>query len=395
MLSVFQFRHFQGGSAWTDRQTDRRVRWALLGKSSKDHRSILRFFFGVAFLATLAACGGGGGGGGGSSPTASSVTGVYTGGTTLAYFHMPVILDEAYASGYSPSSFTLTLNPLGQFSIADDQGNVGGGTYTVSGSSVVISSGSLYLSSACTSSSSNCIYTIKSGSGGLSIGSGNISGTLDFFSSSNSSTPAFSTTLGLSVNSSLPSVSLTSLENQTLYVTFGTVSAPNPSGTPPYNCSSADTLVGTTGLSVNGSTMYFPCITWNTYEDGNMGNSNDPTVCPSSPNSNTFYPCNGTQYKMVMCPNLGSTCYPTSFPSYIPSSSIGYPPLTVPSNALAFYVEATICPSGSCSGAAADAGGYIVPASGSGGGVVGKFVYVSTYCNTTTTDTGTLSIVDG
>lgn len=302
----------------------------------------------ITSLMVLSACGGGNSGGS-SSPTASSVTGIYTGGTTLAYFHLPGLIDPAYASGYSPAKFTLTLNSSGQFSIADDQGNVGGGNYTISGSSVTISSGTLVLNSgSCTqSSTTSCSYTIQSGTGGLTVSSGNISGTLDFFSSSNTTTPAFSTTLGLSVNS-LASVSLSQLENQTFTMTFGTTTTPNPSSTPAYNCTSANALAGTTGVTVNGSMVYVPCVTWNTYMDGTMGTSSNPSSCPSSPNSTTFYPCNKTAFKLVTCPTLGSTCYPTSFPPII--NHPNYPTLSVPSNALAFYVEATNCPSGSCSG---------------------------------------------
>ena len=61
----------------------------------------------------LSACGGGSGGS--LNPTASSVTGIYTGGTTLAYLYLLELIDPAYASGYPPAKFTLTLNS----SIAD------------------------------------------------------------------------------------------------------------------------------------------------------------------------------------------------------------------------------------------------------------------------------------
>ena len=344
----------------------------------------------ITSLMGLSACGGGSSGGS-SSPTASSVTGIYTGGTTLAYFHLPGLIDPAYASGYSPTKFTLTLNSSGQFSIADDQGNVGGGTYTISGSSVTISSGTLVLNSgSCTqSSTTSCSYTIQSGTGGLTVSSGNISGTLDFFSSSNTTTPAFSTTLGLSVNS-LASVSLSQLENQTFTLTFGTATAPNPSGTPSYNCTSPNALAGTTGVTVNGSTVYVPCVTWNTYMDGNTIQTTPSPPC-SIPTPCSFLPYNDTAFKLVTCPTLGSTCYPTSFPSII--NNPNYPTLSVPTNALAFYAEATSCPSGSCSGGGANVGGYIVPASGSGGGVVGKFFTQATYCSNTTQYVGTISVV--
>ena len=285
--------------------------------------------------------------------------------------NLPGLIDQAYASGYSPAKFTLTLNSTGQFSIADDQGNVGGGIYAISGSSVTISSGTLVLNSgSCTqSSTTSCSYTIQSGTGGLTVSSGNISGTLDFFSSSNTTTPAFSTTLGLSVNS-LTSVSLSNLENQTFTMTFGTATAPNPSGTPAYNCTSPNALAGTTGVTVNSSTVYVPCVTWNAYPDGNT-NQTTPTPPCSTSTPCSFLPNNSAAFKLVTCPALGSTCYPTSFPSYI--NTPNFPTLSVPSNALAFYVEATNCPSTSCTGGGADVGGYIVPASGSGGGVVGKF----------------------
>ncbi len=344
----------------------------------------------LVLTASLAACGGGSSGGS-SSPTASSVTGIYTGGTTLAYFHLPGLLDidPAYASGYSPTTFTLTLNSTGQFSIADNQGNTGGGTYTISGGSVTISSGTLYLNNgSCTQSSTNsCSYTIQSGTGGLTVSSGNISGTLNFYNSSN--TLAFSTTLGLSVNT-LSSVSLSQLVSQTFTMTFGTATAPNPSGTPSYNCTSPNALSGTTGVTVNGSTVYVPCITWNTYPDGNTNvTSPNPPCSTTTPCS--FLPNNNAAFKMVTCPTLGSTCYPTSFPLFI--NTPNYPTLSVPSNALAFYVEATDCPSGSCTGGGANVGGYIIPASGTGGGVVGNFFVETNYCNNTTTYSGTISIV--
>ena len=377
------------------------VGWSMnaMRENPRKRLSFLLSSFFLVVLVFLSACGGGGGASGGGSPTVFSVTGLYTGGTSLSYYHLPGIVDAAFASGYSPTAFTLTLNSSNQFFIVDNLGNQGGGTYKISGNSLVISSGSFYLSNACTSSSSSsCVYTIESGSGGLSVGADSISGTLDFYSSSNSTTPAFSTTLGLTVNT-LKSVSLTSLENQVFTNTFGTINNPNPNGTPPYNCLSANTVVGTTGLTVNGSTVYFPCITWNTYVDGNDGpNPNPPPQCPAPSSSGPFYPCNGTAYETVMCPTLAQTCYPstsyieTNFP-FIPKSKINYPALNVPSNALAFYVIATNCPSGSCSGAAADAGGYIVPASGAQGGVLGKLVYVSNYCSQTTTNTGTVSVL--
>ncbi len=355
----------------------------------------LSLFF-IGFMGILAGCGGGSGGGG-SAPTASSVAGIYTGGNTIASIYFPNFLRSAYASttAPSPTSFTFTLNSTGQFSIADNVGDIGSGTYSLSGSSVTVTGGTFVVNSKnCTqsTSNSNCLYTISASNGGLTVSGTNIAGTLNFNNSTTGS--SFSVQLGVSVNT-LPTITLTQLEGKTATQIFGTVSNPNPSGVPPYNCTSADMIAGTTGLTVNGSTMYFPCISWNTYQDGSMGpnNNSDANVCPGSPSSQTFYPCNGTASKIVFCPTLGATCYPStsSLPTFI--NNPHFPPLTVPSNALAFYQIATICPSTSCSGGGANGGGYIVPAAGANGGVIGKMFWESTYCNSNNTGSGTMSAI--
>lgn len=333
----------------------------------------------ISFL-ILTACEGGGGGssGGASFPTASSISGVYTGGTSLAYFRFPRLLRSVFASSYSPPSttkFSISFNANGNFSIDDDQGDTGGGVFSISGSSLSISSGTFYVNSnSCSQSTSSpsCIYSIKSGSNGLSIGSGTISGTLDFYD--NTDTLAFTTNVGVT-QLSLSSVSLTKLEGQSFTGTFGSSTNPN-SSTYLFNCSTTSVLTGTITATVNGSSIEIPCTTWNTYPDGNDAGSN-------------FVPNSGTAFEIVFCSSLGTNCSPTSISSLPVGSqsivgAVNYKSLTVPSGSLGFYVVATDCPSGSCSGGGADVNGYITPYSGSGGGVTGKMFAQSNYsgiCN--------------
>ena len=363
---------------------DRQTHWAMFGKGSKDHRSILSFFLGVVFLATLVACGGGGGnsGGGGASSTASSLSGIYTGSTSVAYYRWPQFLESAYASSYSfPSStsFTLSFNSGGQFAIEDNQGNNGGGSYSLSGSSIAISSGTFYLNaSSCaqSSTSNSCIFTIKTGSSGLSISSGTVSGTLDFFDSSNNL--AFSTNVGVSLFN-LTNIALSKLEGQTFSSAFGTSSTPNANSPQSLICTADNIFNGTTLITVNGSSMSVPCVSWNVFPYGQM----------SSTTPSYYIPVSNVSFEMVFCSTTGVDCHPTSdaaLPSGAVSNlSILYPSLSVPSGALGFYLVATNCANTACNGAGADVDGYITPETSVGGGVVGEItVYATMPCNSKT-----------
>lgn len=349
-----------------DRQTNSR---AIFGKRPKDHRSILSFLFGVAFLATLAACGGGSSGGGGASPTASSLSGIYTGSTSVAYFRWPDFLESAYASSYvfpSSTSFTLSFNSGGQFAIEDNQGNSGGGSYSLSGSSITISSGTFYLnafSCAQSSSSNSCIFTIKTGSSGLSISSGTVSGTLDFYDSSNNL--AFSTNVGVSLFN-LTNISLSKLVGQTFSSTFGTSSTPNANSPQSLICGADNIFNGTVQITVNGSSMSIPCVSWNIFPYGEM----------SATTPSYYIPVSNVAFEMVFCSTTGVDCHPTSDAS-LPSGAvsgltISYPSLSVPSGALGFYLVATNCAGTTCNRAGADVDGYITPETSIGGGVVGE-----------------------
>lgn len=171
----------------------------------------------IASLMGLSACGGGSSGGSGG-PSATSVSGVYSGGTTVAYFHIPRLIDTVFASSsYSPGKFTLSLNSNNQFGLTDQQGNTGGGTYTISGSSISLT-GTLYLINSCTSSTATaCAYAISSS--GMTIGSsGAVSGTLDL---SLNGAVVYTSPINVSPVT-LPTVALTSLEGKSFTSTFGT-----------------------------------------------------------------------------------------------------------------------------------------------------------------------------
>ena len=206
----------------------------------------------IAMTASLSGCGGGSSGG--SSPTPTSISGNYSGGTSLAFYKFPKFIDTVFASSsYSPKNFTLSLEAGGNFSIVDDQGNLGSGTFTLSGSTISIS-GILYINNCTPSSTVVCNYIIKSGAGGLSIGSGTVSGTIDLYTNSTSTTPYASTPIGLT-SISLPSVSISKIEGQSFIYTY-TVNGSNPT-----NCSSPDLFYGSTAITLNGQSVYIPCVT--------------------------------------------------------------------------------------------------------------------------------------
>ncbi len=335
----------------------------------------------TVFLMGLTACGGGSSGGGSSSPTASSLSGIYTGSTSVAYFRWPAFLESAYASSYSfPSStsFTISFNSGSQFAIEDNQGNNGGGSYSLSGSTISISSGTFYLNaSSCTqsTSSNSCVFTIKTGSSGLSISSGTISGTINFYDSSNNL--AFSTTVGVSLFN-LTNISLSKLEGQIFSSAFGTSSSPNSNSPQKLICTADNIFNGTAPITVNGSSMNVPCVGWNVFPYGSM--SGTPSY---------FTPGSGVTFEMVFCSTTGVDCHPTtdaSLPSGAVSGlTISYPSLSVPAGALGFYVVATNCAGTSCNGAGANVDGYITPEASNGGGVVGEITadaYIS--CNSET-----------
>ncbi len=274
----------------------------------------------AGFLGVLAGCGGGSSGGSGG-PSATSVSGVYSGSTTVAYFHIPRLIDTVFASStsYSPGRFTLSLNSNNQFGLTDQQGNTGGGTYTISGSSISLT-GTLYLINSCTSSTATaCAYSISSS--GMTIGSsGAVSGTLDL---SLNGSVVYTSPINVSPVT-LPTVALTSLEGKSFTSTFGTPTNPGP-----LACPNASTFVGSVPASVNGSQVYIPCLTWNTYPAGSM----------SSSTPHYFTPTNGANMTMTFCSTIGSDCTPYSG---MASGSRPYGTLTnVPPNALVFYVTTT------------------------------------------------------
>lgn len=325
----------------------------------------------IGLMGILAGCGGGGSSGGGS-PSSASLSGLYTGTTQTAYFKFPKFLDVANASSYSfpaTTQFTISLSASvsgssgGRFGINDNQGNTGGGTYTLSGNTVTITAGNFVINAnSCSQSTSSnaCLYTIKSGNGGLTVGSGTLSGTLEFYDSTN--TLAFSTTF--KTNSlSIPSIPLSKLEGQSATQTFGTQA--NPGG---YNCATANVIVGSVQVTINGTSISVPCTTWNGY----------PGAATSGVSG---VPANNASVEVVFCPTLGSDCTPppsatsngvTFVNKYNPS------PMTVPSGALAFHVSFLSCGTnpGYCNGSNR-VEGYIEPVTGGGGGVLGKVTVYS------------------
>jgi len=309
--------------------------------------SLLSFFFGVAFLVTLGACGGGPGGGG-SSPTASSISGAYSGGTTLTYLHLPRLIDSVYASSsYAPTTFTVLLEAGNEFAITDDQGNQGSGTFTLSGGAITLT-GTLYINNCTPSASTTCNYVIKSGSGGLSIGSGTLSGTIDLYTSAGSTTPYASATIGIkSVN--FKSVALTALEGKSYSISY------NAGGSNPYDCSSPTMAYGSISETINGATVELPCTTSDGY----------PTT---TTNNGTRWPTSSLTYTLSFCPSLGSCTFPSGTPS-----------VTVPSGSLGYYGSCPVSGAGICDSNNADhIFGYITPASGNGGGVIGQLILPAT-----------------
>jgi len=324
-------------------QTDRRIRGSLSWNSLKDPRSLLSFFFGMAFFVILAACGGGSGGGGGS-PTASSISGTYSGGTTLTYWHLPGLIDSVYASSsYAPTTFTVLLEAGDEFAITDDQGNQGSGTFTLSGGAITLT-GTLYINNCTPSGSTICNYVIKSGTGGLSIGSGTLSGTIDLYTSASSTTPYASATIGIK-SGNFKSVALTALEGKSYSISY------IAGGSNPYDCSSATMAYGSIPVTINGATVELPCATSNGY----------PTT---TTNNGTQWPTGSLTYTFSFCPSFGSCTFPT-----------GNPSVTVPSGSLGFYGSCPVSGSGICDSNNADnIVGYITPTSGNGGGVIGQMV---------------------
>ena len=302
---------------------------------------------GIIILSTsLSGCGGGSSGG--SSPTASTISGNYNGGTTLAFFKLPKFLDSVYASSsYSPKTFTLSLEAGGNFSIIDDQGNLGSGTFTLNGTTVSLS-GILYINHCTPSSTVVCNYIIKNGAGGLSIGSGTVSGTIDLYTNSSSTTPYASTSIGLtSVN--LPSVSISKIEGQTFTYTY-TVGGSNPT-----DCSSPYLFYGSTEITLNGQSLYMPCVTADSIPANTESTINGT--------QERFYPTSNVSYNINLCPSLGQSCFPS-----------GWAQVTVPPGDLGFYAS---CPSpaGGCLQSNVQSiDGYIVPSSGNNGGIIGKMV---------------------
>ena len=332
--------------------------------SSRKSFSFGRLFSAMVLVltASLAACGGGSSGGG-SSPSASSVSGIYSGGTTTAYFHILRLVDTVYAtSPYSPGTFSLALNSNNKFALTDQQGNQGGGTYSISGSSISLT-GTMYLTTLCTSKTATCTYAISSS--GMTIGSsGGISGTIDL---SSGGAVVYSSSINVSPVT-VPSVSLTKLEGQSFTSTFGSTTSPGP-----LACSTASTFSGTVSASVNGSSFYIPCLTWDTFPVG------------SDNSSGYFVPTNGADFTMTFCSSIGTDCtpYTESGRTYITLTS-------VPSNALVFYITTTYetnptpcgTPSNTSSNCSIGVNGYIEPFSGSGGGVLGNFFAQSYYTGT-------------
>lgn len=330
-----------------DKQTDRQILWALFEKNSKNHRSILSFFFGVVFLATLAACGGGSSGGGGS-PTAASVSGTYSGGTALTYFHLPELIGSVYASpSYAPTTFTVLLEAGDEFVITDNQGNQGSGTFTLSGG-VITLTGTLYINNCTPSASTSCNYVIKSGSGGLSIGSGTLSGTIDLYTSASSTTPYASTTIGIK-SANFKSVALIALEGQSYSISYIV------GGSNPYDCSLPTTAYGSIPETINGVTVELPCVTSDGY----------PTT---TTNNGTQWPTSSLTYTISFCPSLGSCTFPSGVPS-----------VSVPPGSLGYYGSCPLSGAGGCdSNNANHIYGYITPTSGNGGGVIGQMILPAT-----------------
>ncbi len=296
----------------------------------------------LVLITSLAACGGGSSGGG--SPTASSISGTYSGGTTLTYFHLPGIIDPVYAStSYAPTTFTILLEAGGEFAITDNQGNQGSGTFSLNGG-VIALTGTLYINNCTPSATSTCNYVIKSGSGGLSIGSGTLSGTIDLYISASSTTPYASANIGIK-SGNFKSVGLTALEGQSYSISYSATSGNI------YDCSLATMAYGSTPVTINGETIELPCITSDGY----------PTT---TTNNGTNWPTGSLTYTISFCQSLGSCAFPS-----------GVPNITVPSGSLGFYGGCPISGAGICDLNNADhIVGYITPTSGNGGGVIGQAV---------------------
>lgn len=321
----------------------------------------LSFFWGVAFLATLAACGGGSSGGGGGI-TASSVSGMYSGGTTVSYFHIPSLVDTVYASSsYSPKSFTLALDAGGNFVITDDQGNQGGGTFTASGGTITLS-GTLMINNCTPSSTVKCNYFLKSASGGLTSSSGNLSGTIDLYTSSSSTTPLQSQSIGVTYNN-FKTIALSSIYGKSFRIATST-SSPNP-----YNCPQASMSYGTTSISVNGATIYTPCVTgggypWNSYHSSN----------------GYQFPTN-LAYFINFCSATGTDCEGSGE--------------SIPAGDLEFYLSCDSTLSGNqCVPATANAVvGYLIPNSGNQGSILGTMYIPYRDCSNPQMQ-GVVSVID-
>ena len=156
----------------------------------------------------------------------------------------------------------------------------------------------------------------------------------------------------------------------------------------PLACPSASTFVGSVPASVNGSQVYIPCLTWNTYPAGSM----------SSGTPSYFTPTAGANMTITFCSTIGSDCTPYSG---MASGSRTFPTLSnVPPNALVFYVTTTGTTSPLCgnvtsgpSNCGIGVNGYIEPFSGSGGGVLGKMAAQSSYTGSSTMQSGVANLI--
>ena len=125
-----------------DRQTN--MKGSVREEAKKDDRSILRFIFGVVFLAIMAACGGGGGGSsgggggggialsgtvmGGTSPIASSKVTLYQAGVTSGGNAVPLESTSTAADGTFSFSYTVPSTGSYLYYVEATGGNPGTGT---------------------------------------------------------------------------------------------------------------------------------------------------------------------------------------------------------------------------------------------------------------------------
>ncbi len=282
----------------------------------------LSFFGGVAFLATLAACGGGSSGGGGSPAVGTSGNLVYTGSNSATAFLR--LIDTAYASS-SPTNFTLVLSPVNTFYIfIDDLGDQASGTYTQSGSSITISSSNnIFLASCNTTTGSLASSCLGSISANLTNSGSNLTGTITI---KNGTTTLSTSNVSLTASSAWnqSGFNIAALEGKTIN---GSPSPPSSSSTTTLNCftppvsASSQINYGSVLFSVNGASYALPC-------------NSPPSAYDSSTHQITAF---GTE-TVYFCSSLGTDCSHTSTNSPKTSNTILTDAgITIPQNALGLF----------------------------------------------------------